>query len=84
MDHALACAGPPPPTEQTRGTQSPSLGAEEGGLPGAQAWASVGPERSQSCASKPRKQTPLADVEVRSSLWTWFSGSRARENTDPP
>lgn len=30
--------------------------------------------------SKPRKQTPLADVEVRSSLWTRFSGSRAREN----
>ena len=25
MDHALACAGPPPPTKQTRGTQNPGL-----------------------------------------------------------
>lgn len=26
VDHALACAGPPPPAEQTRGTQNPDLG----------------------------------------------------------
>ena len=34
MDHALACAGPPPPTEQTRGTQNPGLGGRrrEGSL----------------------------------------------------
>lgn len=34
VDHALACAGPPPPAEQTRGTQNPDLGGRrrEGSL----------------------------------------------------